>query len=214
MKIEKKRFTATTKWTSASVKGMAALLGLATAATLSACEDDGSSNPAGPSDPTPASSSAPVQPASSADIPSSSSSDQVIVDIPLSSTPVEPIPLAGDPIAYPESSSESSVSSNAINFNDCVIDEARNALLCTELVQNDGPASSSSDEKCESCDSIPVDPSKCILVSGEAGFQKSNVYLCPIPSATTDETIFVNPLRPSELIVSMVTTFESTDIDV
>ena len=204
MKIEKRKFTATTKWTNATTKGLAAMLGIAAATALSACNDD-SSNPAGPAttpaEPTPTSSDAVTQPNEQ----DPSSSSQVIVDIPKSSEtvdmellssssseqtidPIDLEPLAGDAVVGP--------TEDPIANPDSVVSSSSQALSSSSLEETPvEPA---------------IDTTNCILAPGS---QSSHIYLCPINPIEPSETTTPD-FDPSQMIVSMVTTFESIDIDV
>lgn len=253
MKIEKKKYTTTNKWSKATAKSLAAMLGIATATALSACNDD-SSNPAGPSDPAePASSEDSIEPdngnkqtTDQKNVANSSSSGQVEVDIPKSSeavdmglptsnsseTTAEPIdsePLTDDAVEEPKPQSSSSMdilpfsssieplggflppdyysdfppvinssssSSDGTNVNPIDIEPLAGDVV-VEPGTIDTPESSSSSEKLDNgeCKTDPV----------------SNIIICPATNPENSETPNIDP---GNMIVSMVTTFESIDIDV
>ncbi|SHL12903.1 hypothetical protein [Fibrobacter sp. UWEL] len=199
MKIEKKRITAESKWSTATKSGLAALMGLSAAASMVACADSGA--PAGPEE-TPEPEGGVIAPDTEypSDSIGSSSSNQVVVDIPKSSSSVDmdllssaswqdPPLEAGVPIIdYPETtfvevSSSGEESSSSVE----------EILSSSSLESSSSSVESSSSEKTDFCDLSPQSP-LCPC--------DSNVHICPDPD------------DPENMIVSMVTTFESTDIDV
>jgi len=207
LKIEKKKITAESKWSTATKSGLAALMGLSAAASMVACS---SGDVAGPEDTSKPENEDPVGgviappyelPAeSSSSVVSSSSSNQVVVDIPKSSSSVDmdllssaswqdPPLEAGVPIIdYPETtfvevSSSSEESSSSVE----------ETLSSSSLESSSSSVESSSSEKTDFCDLSPQSP-LCPC--------DSNVQICPDPD------------DPENMIISMVTTFERSDIDV
>jgi len=213
MKIEKKKISTDSKWNISAKKGMAALMGLTAVSSLTACLEVENS-PMAPQNPTevqPSSSesSIPVQPVSS--------SSQVVVDIPKSSAHVDVDQLSSpsgidslivagmvitdvtedttvvDSLHRENSSSSEVLSSSSIEIIEPVAGVPLQVPDDHKQESSSSSVESSSSEKTDFCDLNPQSP-LCPC--------DSNVQICP------------DPEDPENMIVSMVTTFERTDIDV
>jgi len=197
MKIEKKKVSEQSKWNAATKSGLAALMGLTAAASMVACATSG--DPAGPEgeditgpddqkiiDADSSDSVAPEQ--------NKSSSSQVVVDIPKSSSSVNMELLSS-------ASMDTSLSAGVIPpyeiINDILssssLESSSSSESSSSAESSSSSVESSSSEKTDFCDLNPQSP-LCPC--------DSNVQICPDPD------------DPENMIVSMVTTFERTDIDV
>lgn len=86
MKIEKKKTTENTSWNVSAKRGLAVLMGIAASSFLASCDDSSSATEESPSSGSTQDDSKTVEPAQSSDSGKLSSSNQVIVDIPKSSS--------------------------------------------------------------------------------------------------------------------------------
>ena len=219
MKIEKRKVFSGAKLSNATKTAIAATFGMAAAATISGCNDDSDSIVGPAQGPTPASSNASESSSSVADIPLSheaiSSSvlealSSATQPVPASSSAANPVSSAAEPnssatepassAVEPASSAVEPVSS-ATEPTSSAAKPASSANETTSSSSVEKPASSSSSNKSDYGDCAP-DDNDCI-----------NEWLCSHNDSRCP-TIHICEDRndPRCMVVSMVTTFEIDDI--